>query len=168
MTATQPPPAPPQRQPVWPYVIGVLSMALAAQKLLSLLGIGIQVAVQLLLAGPGGSLTSIFGGFGAWQLSLMIQRIFHPLLGTILMAAGFALYKHSRFAPVLHVIYAIPAVLLAVVFPILYVTTCPPQLMPQMAFWPIWQSTTSLIYPVFLLVWFSRAKVKQQVRTYLK
>jgi len=54
MTTSLPPAAAPQPGPIWPRVIGVLSIALAAQKLLLLVGTGIQVVVQLVLVGPGG------------------------------------------------------------------------------------------------------------------
>jgi len=149
---------------VWPYAMGAVSMVIGGFDLLRLVALLLQFAVAL-ATGQAGRVWSLLSlpGLG-WQGVHFASEAVRPLLGGLLLAAGYTLYKHSRFAPLLHWIYAVPAVLFGVAFPIFYILTCPPQLRQHAMFWPIWQSTTWLVYPVFVIVWFRRPKVRRQVR----
>jgi hypothetical protein len=153
---------PPDRSAiVWPYVLGVLSIVQAGQAILGLLATMIQLGINLLTG--IGALGSLLPGFG-WNSVYLLHQAAQPALAALLMVGGFLLYRRSRLGPRLHLIYAIPAILVAGVFPVAYIAMAPPRYMAQIIFWPIWHATQSVIYPVFLLVWFHRAKIKRQVR----
>ena len=183
MSAPQPfpqPPAPwaappgaldvsvPYNRPVWPVVLGVLSMVIGGRSLLLLLGSLLQVAYSLLLSGRSLSGSPLVGAYGAWEIVRMAELLLVPFLGAVLLLAGFALYRHHRFAPALHVAYAVPRILCALVLPVANILTCPPQIRQYFAFLTIQSATLGVIYPAFLLVWFLRPKVWRQARTWWK
>ena len=159
-------PAPEPPGTLWPRVIGVLSIVLAGQSMLRLLGLMIQVTIAL-LTGQGG-FGSLLGGFG-WSTIYALNAVGMPALGVVLMVGGFLLYRRHRVGARLHVIYAIPAILLAGAFPVAYIGMWGPRWGPQSLFaisGAVWGATTTGIYPVFLLVWFGRANIRRQVRAW--
>ena len=165
------PPAAPlaaEKRCVWPYVMGGISMVLAGYSLLAMVSILLQLVYSALTGrlARTGSLFPFGGTASTWELVRMARYGLRPMLGAILLAGGFTLYRHNRFGPLLHVIYAVPAVPLTVGLAIADTLTCPPSVMPQMAVWTIWDATTSLIYPVFVLVWFARPQIRRQVRAW--
>jgi len=166
MTATAPPPLGPER-PVWPYAIGAVSIAMACLGLLELVGLMLQIAMAFVLGGGGmAGLRGLFGPTSGWQVVMLAHHAFRPMLSAVLLVGGLMLFKHNRSGPLLHWIYAVPSVLLAVAYPIAYILNYPPQLRPQMLFWPIWQATQSAVYPVFVMVWFRRARIREQTSTW--
>lgn len=164
-------PAAPDR-PVWPVVVGVVSIVEAGRNVLALVGMMIQMAYLLVLRGMGGGpFGGLFGGLfggGSWEAVQVAHHVLRPLAAVLLMVGGFLLCRRSRFARTLIVVYALVAILLSVAFPILNAITSPPRFRMQLLFGPIWNGTTSLIYPVFLLIWFHRRKIRDQTRCWAR
>jgi hypothetical protein len=152
----------PYNRPVWPVILGVVSIVQAGYALVRLVTMLLNMAYSVVLQGTFSGAFPL-GGMGLWNLVQAAQYLLPPLLGVLLLAAGVLLYRHYPLAPLLHVIYAVPTVLLSAGLPVAFVLTCPPQFMPHMAFPTLQNATVSLIYPVFLLVWFARAKIRRQV-----
>jgi hypothetical protein len=160
-------PAPEPPGTLWPRVIGVLSIVLAGQSMLGLVGALIQVILAL-VTGQGG-FGALLGRFG-WGAVYALNVVGMPALSVVLMVGGFLLYRRHRLGARLHVIYAIPAILLVGILPVAYIGLLVPQMGQQAAVFAIvstiWGATTRGIYPVFLLVWFSKANIRRQVRAW--
>ena len=130
--------------------------------------IGYMLHMILSLFTVGGSLDSLlsmFGGDNPWGLlTVSAQLLMCVLGGALLLPAGLLTWRQSKAGPAMHVIYAILAILESLLGPIGQIMNCPEMAGLQFVLWPIWGATLAMIYPVFLLIWFSRPNVKAETR----
>jgi hypothetical protein len=148
---------------VWPRALGAVSMLLGGKLLF-------------------GSLWS--ASYPVWNSLLQIQWpmsanapsvIFHALggaLGGLLMVAGWLLWHRRRGAAVCHLIYAVAFVIATLGWPVLASSAT--------LFWQglsglsryyylalmVGSGLLALAFPVFLLVWFLRPKIRAQVKSW--
>jgi hypothetical protein len=154
--------------PAWAYAIGGASLAVAAQGLLGLLGGFAQAGVNYVLFGRGGwffTLPRLLGG--PETVAQIILVLFQPLACTLLLAAAVLIFRRKRLAIQLHMAYAIVTIVLAGASPLLAIAAYTGQAQERpflgpLLFQVIWTATRSVIYPIFLLVWFRRAKIRPQ------
>jgi hypothetical protein len=155
-------------RPVWLYVIGAVSMVLAGWTLAMLAGWMMYMGASLIQQGPWGLRRMLSSSYGSYQLLYTARHVLRGLTGGILMVAGCCLAKRSRFAPMLHILYAVAALVLSLGLPVAHLLVGGRDIEVRGMIWPVWSAIVEAAYPVFLLVWFSRAKVKQQVRVWLQ
>ncbi len=152
------------RRALWPVAIGAVSVVLAGQDLLKLIGSFCMILFRGSLYRLPGQLVSEFKNIDARAilgLGLGIGSLIPPLL---LLSAGLLIWRQHRRALGLHRAYAILMIILNLASPIILFYTYPETLRLNYAFHLIWQATIAVIYPVFLLIWFSRAKVRAETR----
>jgi hypothetical protein len=156
------------RRVLWPVAIGAISVALGTLKLLGLIGHVLQLGAQLALYG-GAVSGPIFGG-NLWIMVYTNNYLVTGIIGGLLLPAGLLLWRQGRLGPRMHIICAILAIppnIFSLIGQIMFYP--PPMGMPttQWVVWsisPIWSATVGMVYPVFLLIWFSREKVKTETR----
>jgi hypothetical protein len=151
------------RRVLWPVAIGAVSLALGAQKGLGVIGTSSQMLVWAALG--SGSLGSSFVSGNLWPMVYASAMLLGGILGAaLLLPAGLLTWRQSKAGPAMHVIYAILAILESLLGPIGQIMSYPASYRNQLLVWPIWGATIMMIYPVFLLIWFSRPKVKAETR----
>lgn len=166
---------PGQEAAVWPYVIGGASLMVAAQGLLGLLGGLLQTGVNSVFFRTGsGFLTLPPGWSGVEIVSMIIPALFQPLMCGFLLAAAILLLRRKRLGIRLHMVYAIVTIVLAGAAPLLAIASYAAQqrqqrhqeyakyLLGHLIFQAIWGTTRSVIYPIFVLVWFRRVRIRRQ------
>ena len=157
-----------QESAAWAYAIGGASLAVAAQGLVGLLGNFAQAGVNYVLFGRSGgffTLPRLLGG--PETVAQIILALFQPLACTLLLAAAVLIFRRKRLAIQLHMAYAIVTIVLAGTSPLLAIAAYTAQTQQRrflgpLLFQVIWTATRSVIYPVFLLVWFRRARIRRQ------
>ena len=162
--AGPPPPPPPQ---VWPYAIGGASIAMAASGLLGVLGSFIQIGTTIVTQG-GRVLGRWPGASAAREASQLIPMLLLPLVCALLLPAGILLLRRSRLGVRLHMAFAISTIVVASAGPLLAIVSV--AAMPLERSWgvymliqSIWGASRSIIYPIFLLVWFRRPRIRMQI-----
>jgi hypothetical protein len=153
-----------QPLPAWAYVIGGASVVVAAEGLLTMVGNLANIGATALLEAHRG--TNMQPSYGTPQsISVLIPMVFQPFLCALLIPAAILLLRRNRLAVRLHMVFAIStfvlasasALLVVVNTPVLYSDTY--YIVYHLA-GTIWAVTKSVIYPVFLFIWFRRRKVK--------
>ena len=150
------------RRVLWPVTIGAMSVALGAWGLLDLIGYALQLG--LLAASLG---QREFGSVLRGDFRLTVSAGIMMLTGVIavlLFTAGLLVVRQSRFGPKMHKAYAIMTIILNLALPILQCLSYPEHYRIYFAFQPLWSATVAVVYPVFLLIWFSREKVQAETR----
>ena len=151
------------RRVLWPVAIGAISVAIGAERALSPIGFILQMISDVLEG--GGSPLSRFGGNSLWVLVYWSsQMLMGVLSGALLLPAGLLLWRQSRAGTILHVVYAILMIPLNFLWSIAQIMIFPGMARSPLLVWLIWYATMMIIYPVFLLIWFSRPKVKAETR----
>jgi hypothetical protein len=151
------------RRVLWPVAVGAISVAYGTQSALGVIGTSSQMLVWAAL--NSGSLGSSFGSGNLWPMVYASAMLLGGILGiALLLPAGLLLWRQSRAGPTMHVIYAILAILLNLLWSIGLIMSYPESFRTQGMIGPIWNATTAMIYPVFLLIWFSRPNVKAETR----
>ncbi|KPK80869.1 MAG: hypothetical protein AMJ81_11225 [Phycisphaerae bacterium SM23_33] len=157
-SAESPPPSRPPPLPgrLWPKVIGWLSLALGGLVLLLYLW-------------------ELFTWLDKWVLSEppLLPRPPAPpqsgwdcipvLLATLLLAAGYLTLRRRPAAAACHAIYAVLMAAFAVLRAV-YFSTVHDEAAAGGAPYQLARGLIALGYPIFLLIWFSRASIRQQVR----
>jgi len=152
------------RRVLWPVAIGAVSMVFGAQQTLAMAGYLLYMIGRLL---SGGSPLSAFDGSDLWGLAdAGIILLNGALCGALLLPAGLLVWRQSRLGPVLSIIFAILDILLTIGQPIARLMSYPEEIRTEWSFviWPLWSATIGMIFPVFLLIWFARPKVKAETR----
>jgi len=170
---TMPPPPPDQPGPPqayqhpsgragWATAIGIISIVLASLNFICL-----PVLVVATLLGPRWQKTAGLPveWYGPFQLVL---AGIGAALAAVLLAAGISLLGRRRSGRTLHLAWAALSVLMclvnnAVAFTTMSPAKLPPRLAASTILSVIIMIPVALAYPVFLLIWFNRAKIKQQV-----
>jgi len=159
--------APLPKRPAWPTAIGVISVVLGS--------LGFICTPIVMAAGARNTRgNQVYELFPDWYHSYTMAAFAVGLaIAVVLLLAGIYLLKRRPAAKLLHVTYALIQVFTAVVNAILLVTTFLPSIRQSSA--PEHLKTSiiigwvigipiGLVYPVFLLIWFCRPKIVQQVR----
>jgi hypothetical protein len=168
------------RRVLWPVAIGAASVVEAAHALLNQLGGFAQFLVLLVLfaiRGELGQLISAFKGLDAMSILPLVMGAADLILPILLLAAGILVWRQGRRAPGLLKAYAIITILLSVGLSILQAIHLPEgvagifgsgrartYLTTSLITSSLWRTTTRMIYPVFLLIWFSRPNVQAETR----
>jgi len=160
------PTAPPAGGPVWPEVIGVLSIVIGGERLVSAAGGMIGSLVGQVLKGTMPNLPRL-GSF-AWQLAVVHGT--RNLACMLLVAAGVLLLRRRRVTVPLHWMAAAGTLIAQVLLLGFYVRLFPFRTAPE----PSWtrmlpasvSGTVQLGYPVFAVVWFLRGSVRRQMRSW--
>jgi hypothetical protein len=165
-----------ESRPAWPTVVGIISLCVAG--LFGLMTIG--------------SLIYNVSGLGTAQQRQMMENmpdwfrpyqwfagLFTMATYVVLAVGGAMLLKRRRAGRTLHVAYALMGILMAIAGLVVMITmmnymTLPPNAPPQaqamvkpmMAFSAIFGMVFALAYPTFVLIWFTRPKVVQHIRTW--
>jgi len=158
--------APPPRRPVWPIAIGVISIVLGS------LGL-ICTPIVMAISAHGPRVDQVHELFPDWYDSYTKAAAVVGLVGSaLLLVAGVYLLKRRPTAKTLHVTYALIQVFAAVVNAILIATAFLPSIRrsgaPEhvkasiIAGWVVGLAV-GLVYPVFLLIWFYRFRIAQQI-----
>lgn len=150
------------RRVLWPVAIGAASVVVAALKLLTLIGDFLQLGVSVVL-GSGPPFSEVFGG-SLWSMAAATAYLLGGVIGALLLPAGILVWRQSRLGPGMHKAYAIIAILLNLALPLTQFFAYPEMYRMQLISRSLWSATLGMVYPVFLLVWFSRAKVKAETR----
>jgi len=154
------------RRVLWPVAIGAISVALGAEHALHTVGYILQM-IYSFFTGDGslGSLLSMLGTNSLWGLLReSVQLLTGIMGGALLVPAGLLTWRQNKSGPLVHAIYAIVAIPLIILWPIVQIMSYSEMFRAQFFIIPIWWATVTMIYPVFLLIWFSRPKVKAETR----
>jgi hypothetical protein len=160
------------RRVLWPVAIGAASIVLAGQNLLTQLGGYVQFLVRFATSGKLRQLVSEVKGLDARAIFSLGMGTADWILPMLLLAAGILVWRQSRRAPGLLKAYAIIQILLivgvsivqAIVIPTFAGISDSSIARTYLITTSLWRATTHMIYPVFLLIWFSRPKVKAETR----
>lgn len=141
-------PSPPR--PTWPVVIGILSIALALDTILRTLPYSFTMTINF----------HITAGL------MVLAREALPSL--LLLVAGVLLLRARPTARVLYLIYA-PLKILLLLSPLVYDlykiwTRLPVNWLQTRLVAKHFYPVAAILFPIFLLVWFSRRKIKEDLR----
>jgi hypothetical protein len=152
----------PPRQPVWPKVIGIISVVLAS------LGL-VCTPISLFLGMRGANAEEALKYFPDWWLAYTtVSCIVGILQAILLLAAGIVVLLKRPAGRVLHLVYAVITIVLGMASSAIGATGLVTADMPA----PIKISVAvgvfigvlvGMIYPVFLLIWFLRPRIRDQV-----
>lgn len=191
---TPPPLAQPASRPKWPTVIGVLSIVFGSGALLqsatSALGLLVVRAQMEGFAKQGADQGKIDEYLAQYKSFVTLSSISLSLLALLLLASGILLLRRRRIAAVLHQVWAILKILVGGFF--LFKTQGMTRLQmsimldsPVMKGGPggvkgneMFEQFTSAamwvgigfglvflaIYPVFLIIWFNRERIRGEIR----
>ena len=142
-------------RPVWPVVVGAISVTLACQKLLDL-----ALAAPFLFRSPG--FPEVLRAADGWTVAATSAETF---LSWMLLVAGIGLLRR-RPAAALHPHYAILQILWVLVVGYRATWTMGPFKSPIDARWMLYgilaQALLAIVYPAFLLIWFRDARIRPQ------
>lgn len=152
----------PPQQPVWPKVIGIISIVLAS------LGL-ICTPISLFVSMRGANAEEALKFFPDWWLAYTtVSCVVGVLQAILLLAAGIVVLLKRPAGRVLHLVYAVIAIVLGIASSAFGAASILTGDMPA----PIKIGTAvgifigvlvGMIYPVFLLIWFLRPKIRDQV-----
>jgi len=163
------PPGYPERKPKWPIVIGVLSIVFGSLGLLC-------TPINMLQMQVGETAQTSRMIFPEWYLRVtLVESLFGLVLAGVLLTAGILAVRRKPACRGFHLAYAVLTLVQLVIGGILYYRMVgevdlsglkqPVQSAARMGL-RIGGAAMILgaIYPVFLLIWFSRTKIRDQVR----
>ena len=169
-------PAQADAKPAWPTVVGIISLCIGV-------GFGLWTTVALIInaAGLGNAQQrEMMESVPEWVKSLQLASGLFAIATYVLLAiGGAALLKRRRLGRTLHVAYALAGIVMAIAGTAITVTMMNHMQAPantpgemqqifriSMIVGAIIGLPIALAYPVFLLIWFGRAKIKQHVQTW--
>ncbi len=163
------------RKPSWPTVVGIISLCVAGL-------FGLMMIVGLVINAFGGTAQQrqMMENMPDWyKTHQWLASLFTIATYAVLAIGGAMILKRRRAGRTLHVAYALMGILVAIAGLIVAVTmmncmTMPPNSPPQaqamikpmMAVSAIFGMVFALAYPTFLLIWFTRPKVTEHIRTW--
>lgn len=156
----------PPKQSVWPKVIGIISTIWGGLGLVCL-PVNIFMALRMQVPQANNPVT-----FPDWYMQFQtVGYVAGALFSTLLLAAGITLLQRKAVGRTLHLVYAIVSTAwLCLVTPILIVAfgqaKMDPRFQGMMTCVMILVMVLGLVYPVFLLVWFLRRKIREEVQSW--
>jgi len=166
---TQPPVAyyPPQGRPsTWPTVIGIISIILAS---LGLLCTPLLTVVNAVNPGTQKVYEYLPDWYRTWEIVGMFGGI---VFAVVLLIGGITLLKRRPVGRTLHLVYAVVSFAAAAVNVVIFATIIaktagmPTPMRAGLIGGGVGGTCGGLIYPIFLLIWFLRARIAQEVRTW--
>ena len=167
-----------EKKPAWPTVIGIISLCLAGLGGLMALVNAAMSAIGFGQAQQQQIMANMPDWFGTYQIG---GNVFSILMYLVLGIGGFLLLTRRRAGRSLHIAYIVMAVLAAIASSIVMISVMDHISMPgnmpekaRQAFKTIMTVSTfagvamMLAYPVFLVIWFARPKVKEHIRSWQK
>jgi len=192
---------PPRREPVWPKVVGIISLCLGGLHLLcGLVGMLVSTALQSMMGAfprmrfprplpttgpatrphPEAFPFEDFNPFEMFQIPDWIHygqiafQVLGLLVAGLLLYAGISLLQKRRRGRSLHLVYVVLQTLTVagtVVITVALMNSIFPSaprffrkmIEAQSVLGAVMQALIGLAYPVFLLVWFCRRKIRAQV-----
>jgi hypothetical protein len=145
--------APVYSRPIWPAVIAALSLIKAGMDALRAIGDTSRLLGWLVF--PVNGL-----GRPAWATTLAVLEILGPLSALLLVPAGIALWQRRRWGATVHLVWAGAASAALMAWLLGGAMVRGPWV------WPFGQAfdvTVRMLYPVFVLIWFTRPRVRRQV-----
>ncbi len=165
----QPQYAPPEKKPAWPIAIGIISIVLG-----SLMLICVPISMGINAYNPEAAATQ--EQFPEWsQTYSIISSLISMGLAVLLLVGGILLIRRRAVARPLHLLYAVVTVLMAVVGTVVFFSVILPSVdtadLPRgtaigMKFGAVVGTFLNVAYPVFLLIWFLRGTIRDQVRSW--
>ena len=157
-------------RPIWPAVIGVLSMVHAGYAMLSCVMAAVYFIDAVLTGGVSLSWQEMFS---QRQFSLVIymgNAALAAAWGALLMVGGYLLTRRRTVAVTLLVVWAILEILIQAGVANLAIAgmsySLSPESLRRMAISYGARSVRQIVYPVFLLIWFSRREIRRQRGTW--
>lgn len=163
-------------KPVWPTVVGIISLCIAG--LFGLLTLGQMISNA---AGFGNAQQrQMVASVPDWIKSLQLASGLLAIATYVVLAiGGVMLLKRRRLGRTLHIAYALIGIVLAIAGTAVGIVMMNHMTMPgnqPVKLQPVIRIVAiaaviigllfSLAYPVFLLIWFSRAKIKKHIQTW--
>jgi len=162
-------------KPSWPTVVGIISLCVAG-----LFGLWTIIGQIINSTGINPQQREMMKNAPDWVEPMQLAvAAFGVATYVVLAIGGVRLLKRLRAARTFHVAYALMGIVMAIaglVFGIMLMnymqmpSPAPAGMQPflkvSMIFGAIVGLLFALAYPVFLLIWFSRAKIKQHVQTW--
>ena len=177
----QPPPpaAVTQRRSVWPTVIGVISIIVGAMGvtggLVGLLQPQPPSSSQPATAPPPGPIRTMLEDMQKvppwYRTATRACGVLFVLLSVLLIVAGLKLIQRRRVGRTLHMAYgaaSVASLILSSAMELWLVQSPylrPPTRLMMLGGWAV-SSLVQWPYPLFVLVWFARSKVRQEVRSW--
>lgn len=161
----------PTKRPGWATAIGVISVVLAGLGLVcTRIGLAIKDVTSKLA--PGTPTVNIEDYFPDWYGTYQTVAILVGIaLSVILLAGGVSVLRKRAAARTLHLAWAGINLVLGVINNVISLgfmdlSSAPPGARFRAILLIIIGIPAGLAYPVFLLIWFNRAKIKQQLSTW--
>ncbi len=165
----QPQYAPPEKKPAWPIVIGIISIVLAS---LGLLCFPLSIVSNKLNPEAVEWEKSLPDWYSTYTI---VVSLFGVGMTIGLLIGGILLIRRRAIARPLHMLYgAFGAfmcilgfvMLFTVVLPSLSAANFPPEREIIVKIVSVVGTIVGAVYPVFLLIWFSRGRIRDQVRSW--
>lgn len=158
----------PTKRPRWPTATGVISVVLAG---LGLVCTPIGLAMKNLTSklAPGTPTVNIEDYLPDWYGTYQTVAILVGIaLSVVLLIAGISALRKRAAARTLHLAWAGISIVVSVIHNVILLafidlSSAPPEMRFAMVPGIIIGIPVGLAYPVFLLIWFNRAKIKQQI-----
>jgi hypothetical protein len=157
---------PQQKRSVWPTVIGIISIILASLGLLCTPLVTITNAIN-----P--TTQQVYEYLPDWYRTWEIVGMFGGIVfAVVLLIGGITLLKRRPVGRTLHLVYAVVSFAVAVVNVVIFATIIgqtagmPAPMRAGLIGGGVGGTCGGLIYPVFLLIWFLRAPIAEEVRTW--
>ena len=155
-----PGPAEPDKTPAWAIAIGVISIIYAS---LGLICTPVSLVSSRLMPSPAGFEEMLPPWFETYSI---VSGLVGMAVAVILLVAGIGLLRRRAGAVSLHVVYGWIAILMGIVGMVVIFAAFDFSRLPGPArAGAIGGAAGGIIgfaYPIFLLIWFSRAKIRQQ------
>ena len=145
--------APAYSRPVWPAVIAAISLIKAGMD--ALRAVASTSLLVRELAFPDDWLP-----LGAWTTAWWVLDILGSLSALLLLPAGIALWGRRRWGATVHLVWAGAAALALMASPLAGALAGGSW---RWSFGQASNATFHMIYPVFVLIWFTRPRVRRQV-----
>jgi len=151
----------PRKTPSWAIVIGVISIVLAG---LALICTPISLAVTALI--PEG--TEVYECYPPWYRTYtMFTAMLGIVMAVVLLLAGISLLRRRNIAAALHLAYGVISAIMVILnigimAASIDIPEVPDATKPGLIGGMI-GSFIGLVYPVFLIVWFMRRKIREEM-----
>jgi len=160
-------------KPSWPTVLGIISLCVAG-----LFGLGTIVGQIINSSGINPQQREMMKNAPDWVEPMQLAVAAFAVAAYVVLAIGAVrLLKRLRAARTLHVVYALMGIVMAIAGLVLTIilmnymqmpSPAPPEMQPVLKILMIFGAIVGLLfalaYPVFLLIWFARPKVKAETR----
>lgn len=152
----------------WPIVIGVISVSLG--------GLGMIVNLSnVILGGIRGSTRGVAISFPEWfGTYTRVAGVVGMGIALLLLLGGIALLRRRRPARPLHMVYAVGKIISSLIGTFIVISAMSDFTRPDEQMAIVMKSSmyivaflggaVACVYPIFLLIWFSRARIRAEMQ----